>query len=35
MESVRIGAPYMGGTGISGTYYIDAYESRKQTYIGP
>jgi hypothetical protein len=35
MESVRLGESYLAGTGISGTYYIDAYESRKQTYIGP
>ncbi len=35
METVRLGAPYMSVTGTSGTYYIDAFESRRQTYIGP
>jgi hypothetical protein len=34
MESVRLGAPYMSGT-TSGTFYIDNYESRRQSYIGP
>ena len=35
MESIRLGAPYMAGTGLSGSYYIDDFESHKQTYIGP
>ncbi len=35
MESVRLGAPFMAGTAISGTYYLDAFESHRQTYIGP
>jgi hypothetical protein len=35
MESIRLGAPYMSATGMSGTYYIDAFESRRSTYIGP
>ncbi len=34
MESVRLGAPYMSGT-TSGTFYIDNYESRRKTYVGP
>jgi RHS repeat-associated protein len=35
MDSVRFGAPYISGTGISGSYYVDAFESRRSTYIGP
>jgi hypothetical protein len=35
MDSVRLGATYIGGTGLSGSYYIDAFESRGETYIGP
>ena len=35
METLRLGAPYMSITGTSGTYYIDAFESRRFTYIGP
>lgn len=35
MESVRLGAPYMAGGTMSGTYYIDAYVSRRLNYIGP
>jgi len=35
METLRLGAPYMSIAGTSGTYYIDAFESRRQTYIGP
>lgn len=35
MESVRFGAPYMSSTPLSGSYYLDAFESRRQTYIGP
>jgi hypothetical protein len=35
MESVRLGAPFMFATLNSGSYYIDEFESRRQTYIGP
>ena len=35
MESVRLGAPFMAGTAITGTYYLDAFESHQFTYIGP
>lgn len=35
MQSVRLGAPYISAAGMSGTYYIDAFESRRQNYIGP
>jgi hypothetical protein len=35
MERVRIGLTYIINTGTSGTEYFDAFESRRQTYIGP
>jgi len=35
MESVRLGAPYISATTLSGSFYFDAFESRRQTYIGP
>jgi hypothetical protein len=35
MDSVRLGATYIGGSGLSGTYFIDAFESRQLSYIGP
>ncbi len=35
MESIRLGAPFMSASATSGSYYIDEFESRKQTYIGP
>jgi hypothetical protein len=35
MESVRLGAPTLSASGMSGSFYIDAFESRRQTYIGP
>ena len=35
METVRLGVPNMSITGTSGSFYIDNFESRKQTYIGP
>ena len=35
VERVRLGAPTMSITGTSGSFYIDAFESRRQTYIGP
>jgi RHS repeat-associated protein len=35
VESVRLGAPYVSGSGISGAYYLDAFESRRTSYIGP
>ena len=35
IETVRLGAPTVSITGTSGSYYIDAFESRRFTYIGP
>jgi hypothetical protein len=35
MERVRLGPSYIYGTGTSGTYFFDGFESRRQTYIGP
>ena len=35
MERVRLGLVYISATGTSGTYFFDAFESRRQTYIGP
>jgi Zn-dependent metalloprotease len=35
MDSVRLGATYITATTVNGTYYLDAFESRRQTYIGP
>jgi Zn-dependent metalloprotease len=35
MDSVRLGATYITATTISGSYYIDGFESRRETYIGP
>jgi len=35
MESVRFGAPYISATALSGSFYFDAFESHRQTYIGP
>ena len=35
IERVRLGAPTMSIAGTSGTFYLDAFESRRQTYIGP
>jgi hypothetical protein len=35
IETVRLGAPNMTITGTSGSFYIDAFESRRFTYIGP
>lgn len=35
LETVRLGAPNMTITGTSGSFYIDNFESRRQTYIGP
>lgn len=35
IETIRLGAPTMSITGTSGSYYIDAFESRRLTYIGP
>jgi len=34
IDSVRLGATYVTAT-VSGSYFIDAFESRRQTYIGP
>ena len=35
IESVRLGALTEIDTGTRGTYYFDAFESRRSTYIGP
>jgi hypothetical protein len=35
IDSVRLGAVAGIDTGTRGTYYFDAFESRRQTYIGP
>ena len=35
MERVRLGLTFIAATGTSGTYFFDAFESRRQTYIGP
>ena len=35
IERVRLGAVSGIDTGTRGTYYFDAFESRRQTYIGP
>jgi hypothetical protein len=35
VDRIRLGAPTMSITGTSGTFYIDAFESRRFTYIGP
>jgi uncharacterized protein YjiK len=35
IETVRLGAPNMSITGTSGSFYIDGFESRRFTYIGP
>ena len=35
IEYVRLGAVSGLNAGVLGTYYIDAFESRQQTYIGP
>jgi hypothetical protein len=35
IETVRLGAPTMSITGTSGSFYIDGFESRRSTYIGP
>jgi hypothetical protein len=35
IETVRLGAPNMSISGTSGSFYIDAFESRRFTYIGP
>jgi hypothetical protein len=35
IDRVRLGAVSGLDSGTSGTYYFDAFESRRQTYIGP
>jgi hypothetical protein len=35
IDRIRLGAVSGLDSGTSGTYYFDAFESRKQTYIGP
>jgi hypothetical protein len=29
MDRIRLGAPYLSVTGTSGSFYIDAFESRR------
>ena len=35
LESIRFGVPYLSSATMSGTIYFDAFESRRQNYIGP
>ena len=35
VDRVRLGAPFLSLSATSGSFYIDNFESRKQTYIGP
>jgi hypothetical protein len=35
IDRVRLGALTGIDTGTRGTYYFDAFESRRQNYIGP
>ncbi len=35
IELVRLGAASGVDAGTTGTYYLDVFESRRQTYIGP
>jgi len=35
IDRVRLGAVTGIDTGTRGTYYFDAFESRRQTFIGP
>jgi len=35
MDRVRLGVPYLDISSTAGTLYFDAFESRRQTYIGP
>ena len=35
MDRVRLGVPYLSIESTTGTLYFDAFESRRQTYIGP
>ena len=35
IDRVRLGATSGLDTGTRGTYYFDAFESRRQQYIGP
>jgi uncharacterized protein YjiK len=35
IETARLGAPTMSITGTNGSFYIDSFESRRLTYIGP
>lgn len=35
IETVRLGAPTMTISGTSGSFYMDSFESRRSTYIGP
>jgi hypothetical protein len=35
IDQARLGAVSGIDTGTRGTYYFDAFESRRQTFIGP
>jgi uncharacterized protein YjiK len=35
IDRIRLGAPTLSISGTSGSFYIDAFESRRQSYIGP
>ena len=35
IDRMRLGAPTLSITGTSGAFYIDTFESRRFTYIGP
>lgn len=35
MERARLGLTYVSATGTSGTYFFDAFEARRETFIGP
>jgi hypothetical protein len=35
IDRVRLGAPTMTISGTSGSFYIDGFESRRSSYIGP
>jgi hypothetical protein len=35
VDRIRLGAPFLSLSATSGSFYIDNFESRKQTYIGP
>ncbi|HSJ85627.1 MAG TPA: hypothetical protein VK909_00340, partial [Anaerolineales bacterium] len=35
VDRVRLGAPFLSLSATSGSFYIDAFESRRSSYIGP